>query len=113
MRLKALIIDVNNHHKFILIGFPLRQYLLPSMRFQTTPAYTGSEIDVSESDSFSTGRPINTGSLRTFLAVSMSPLCFTAHHTKIAHSGSMPSLHIFLSSALTNENISSYLAVTI
>ena len=111
--LNTFAIEVNIHPKFILNGFPLRQYLFPSTRFQTTHAYTGSEIEVSLRDSFSTGSPMNTGSLKTFFAVSTSHLCFTAQPTSIAHSGSIPSLQIFLSSADIKEKISSYLAVTI
>lgn len=111
--LNTFAIEANIHPKLIFRAFHFLQYLFHSIKFHTTPAYTGSEIDVSLRDSFSTGSPINTGSLNTLFAVSISHLCFTAPHTRIAPSGSIPSLPIFLSSAEMNENISSYLAVTI
>ena len=91
-------IELNIPERLIFKGSPPREYLFPSIRLPTTHENTGSLIDVSLIASFSVGRPIKTGSLKTFLASSIIPCCFTAHPTRIAHSGSIPSRPILLSS---------------
>lgn len=77
------------------------EYLLANTMFPITEANTGSLIEVSVNESFSTGIPINTGSLSISFAISMSPFAFDPPPTSIAHSGSIPSLPTLLSSSLT------------
>lgn len=97
----ALIIDWKKGRIFKESAFPRFEYLFPKIKFPTTPANTGSEIEVSVSVSFSSGRPIKTGRRRIRFASSTSHCCFTPPPTRIAHSGSIPSRPTFLSSCDT------------
>ena len=111
--LNTFIIEVKNPEIFIENALLPDEYLLASIILPITAEKTGSLIEVSVNDSFSTGIPTKAGSLRTSLVNSRSHFCFAPHPTSIAHSGSIPSFHTILSSSLTNISISSYLAVAI
>ncbi|NCB13814.1 MAG: hypothetical protein EOM78_19615 [Erysipelotrichia bacterium] len=91
----------------------IAEYLFARIKVHITDANIGSLIDESLKLLFSTGIPINVGSLRISFVNSTNHLAFTHPQTNIAHSGSNPSLHAFLSSSFTKYKISSYLAVAI
>jgi hypothetical protein len=82
-------------------------YLFARNKVQSTLENEGSHTEVSATRSFSTGIPITTGSLKTSFASSTNPLILEPAQTITAHSGSIPSLPIFLSSSLTKNKISS------
>lgn len=64
-------------------------------------AYIGSLMDVPAMLSIVSGTPILAGRRRYVLAKSVNPLVFAPPHVRTAHSGSIPSLQIFLSSSVT------------
>jgi len=76
-------------------------YLFARTIVPITAANTGSLIDVSASSSLLAGIPINAGSLRLCFARGRNHFIFEDHPTHTAHSGSIPSFHIRLSSCTT------------
>ena len=105
--LNTLTIESKNPKTLSVNGIRLYEYLFANIILPIAEAKTGSLIDVSLNTSFSIGTPINTGSLNTSFATSTTHFAFIPPPTRIAHSGSIPSFPIFLSSSLTKKNISS------
>jgi hypothetical protein len=108
--LNTFIIDPNNAQALKDILDLAFEYLFAKNKVQSTALNEGSLTEVSAINSFSTGIQITTGSLKTSFAISTNPLIFDQAQTITAHSGNIPSFHIFLSSSLTKKSISSYLA---
>jgi len=100
--LNTLTNDFKNHHIFKLkLQLVSMAYLLLSMSVQITAADTGSFTNQSDISSSRIGVPIKQGSFKLCLAESRNCFTFTPHQTNIAHSGSIPSFQIALSSSLT------------
>jgi len=108
-----LSIDDTNHPILILIDLFSHLYLFASIIVPITEAKIESFTGISENKSFSKGVQAIDGSLRVCFDISRNHFVFTTHHTYTAHSGSIPSLPINLSSLFINERSSSTLAVII
>ena len=105
--------EASIHPKFNRNDLFSPRYLFANMKVHITEANELSFTGMSENKSFSSGLPRIDGSLNCAFDISRNHFIFPTHHTYTAHSGSIPSRPIYLSSLLMKLSSSSTRAVTI